>query len=240
LKRKLILLNLMLAALTAVAAWQLRVRWLAAKKHENEVLGLKVPAAPAPPYNALQSVQPPVPAQYIDIANKVLFNRERNPNVLVEVAPPPPPPPMPALPVIRGVLYIDGPTAIMSEKAGGSQKEVRPGEQIGEFKLLAVNTEEVVLEWNGEQVRRRVSELRDRSEAAPPPAAASTPQPAVQLNKPAVIQKTTGPGVDMGAGRKACSPGDAANTPDGTVVDGLKKVSWDTPFGKGCAWEAAK
>jgi hypothetical protein len=41
--------------------------------------------------------------------------------------------------------------------------------------------------------------------------------------------------VDIGNGRKACVAGETA--PDGTVVQGLKKVSWETPFGKGCAWE---
>jgi hypothetical protein len=39
-------------------------------------------------------------------------------------------------------------------------------------------------------------------------------------------------------GRKSCVAGDT--TPVGTVVDGLKKITWDTPFGKGCAWEAPK
>jgi hypothetical protein len=144
---------------------------------------------------------------------------------------------MPALPVVRGVLNIDGPTAIMSEKAGGGQKEVRPGENFGEFKLVAVNTEEIVLEWNGQQVKRNVAELRDRSSSEPAAAPANAAPPAAKVNTPAMAPKA-GPGPDMGAGRKACNPGDT--TPDGTVVDGLKKVSWDTPFGKGCAWEAAK
>jgi hypothetical protein len=238
LKRKLILLNLVLAALTAVAGWQWRVRWLAAKAHENAVLGRKTPAAPAPPHSPLANVAPTVAAQYIDIANKVLFNKERNPNLpLPEPPAPPPPEPMPALPVIRGVLNIDGPSAIMSEQAGGSGKEVHPGDTIGPFKLLAVNNEEIVLEWKGQEVRRRVAELKDRSASEPVAAALPVGQPAAPPPPKPVIVKA-GPGQDMGAGRKACNPGD--NTPDGTVMDGMKKVSWDTPFGKGCAWEAAK
>jgi len=239
LKRKLILLNLALAGLIGAAAWQLRVQWLAARQHEKQVLDVKVKPAAPPLYVAPPAAQPVVPAQYLDVAAKDLFSKDRNPNVIVEPPPPPPPPkPMPALPVVKGILNIDGVTAIMSESGKAMQKEVKPGEQIGEFKLLAINNEEIVLEWDGKQVRRRVQELFDRSipEQAPAPAS-NAPAPAASAPKPAV-QVKAGPGQDIGAGRKACVPGDT--TPVGTVVDGLKKISWSTPFGEGCAWEAPK
>ena len=237
-KRKLILLNLVLAGLIGAAAWQLRVEWLAAKQHEKEVLGVKVKPAAPPLYVAPPGAQPVVPAHYIDVANKDLFSKDRNPNVIVEPPPPPPPPkPMPALPVVKGILNIDGVTAIMSESGKAIQKEIRPGEQIGEFKLLAINNEEIVLEWEGKQVRRRVMELFDRSIPEPAPAAAANTPAAAAPNKPALAVKA-GPGQDIGAGRKACVPGDT--TPVGTVVDGLKKISWSTPFGEGCAWEAPR
>jgi hypothetical protein len=35
-----------------------------------------------------------------------------------------------------------------------------------------------------------------------------------------------------------CQPND--NTPDGTVVNGFKKVSIPTPFGKSCLWDPVK
>jgi hypothetical protein len=239
LKRKLILLNLALAGLIGAAAWQLRVEWLAAKQHEKEVLGVKVKPAAPPLYVPPPVAQPVVPAQYLDVAGKDLFSKDRNPNVIVEPPPPPPPPkPMPALPVVKGILNIDGVTAIMSESGNAMQKEIKPGEQIGEFKLLAINNEEIVLEWEGKQVRKKVQDLFDHT--IPEPArgpAANTPPAAAAAPKPAVAAKA-GPGQDIGAGRKACVPGDT--TPVGTIVDGLKKITWATPFGEGCAWEAPK
>jgi hypothetical protein len=239
LKRKLILLNLALAGLIGAAAWQLRVQWLAAKQHEKEVLGVKVRPAAPPLYVAPPGAQPVVPAQYIDVAAKDLFSKDRNPNVIVEPPPPPPPPkPMPALPVLKGILNLDGVTAIMSESGKALQKEVRPGEQIGEFKLLAVNNQEIVLEWDGKQVHKRVEELFDRSIPEPAPApAANTPAAAPSAPKPVAAVKA-GPGQDIGAGRKSCVAGDTS--PEGTIVDGLKKITWDTPFAKGCAWEPPK
>jgi hypothetical protein len=237
LKRKLILLNLVLAALIGAAAWRLRVEWLAAKQTEKAMLGLKVKPAPAPEHVPLPHVQPVLPAQYIEIANKDLFTKERNPNVVVEQPAPPPPKPMPPLPVVRGILNFEGVTAIMSENSKSMQKEVKPGDSIGEFKLLAINNQEIVLEWDGKQVRKNLVELLDRSipEPAAAPAAGSAAAPA--MNKPAP-NVTAGPGIDMGAGRKACVAGD--NSPAGTSVDGWKKVYWESPFGTGCYWERPK
>jgi len=240
LKRKLLLLNLVLMTLTALAVWRLRAEWQAAKAHEDAVLAKKLPPAPAPLYNALPPAQPVVPAGYIDIAQKMLFSKDRNATVIVPPpAPPPPPPPMPALPVLHGVMNIgDGPTAIMSEKAGGAHRDIKPGGKVGEFKVVAVNNEEIVLEWNGQSVRRRLEELLDRTV----PAASTTPAAgapaAATPAAPATLTVKSGPGVDIGNGVKACVAGDSAAP--GTVMDGLKKVTWETPFGKGCRWEPAK
>jgi hypothetical protein len=46
------------------------------------------------------------------------------------------------------------------------------------------------------------------------------------------------PGEKTGQGIKTCVPND--NTPDGTVVDGYRKVSHPTPFGPACMWEPVK
>jgi hypothetical protein len=240
LKRKIILLNMALAVLICAACWQLRVQWLAARQHEAEVLRTKPKPVAALPYNPPPAPQPVMPAQYLDVAAKDLFVKDRNPNVIVKPPPPPPPPkPMPALPVVKGILNIEGITAIMTESGKSAQKEIRPGDQIGEFKLLAISNQEIVLEWDGQEVRRPVEELFDHSAPEPAPAAAAQNTPAAaQPNKPAIVQKASGPGVDIGAGRKSCVPGDT--TPVGTIVDGLKKTSWETPFGQGCAWEAPR
>jgi len=227
--------NVVLVAFIVAAGWRLRVEWRAAKQKEKALLGQKLKPAPAPEHVPLPRVQPVVPSQYIDIANKDLFVRERNPTIVVEEKPAPPPKPMPPLPIVRGILNLDGVTAIMSENPKATQKEVHPGETIGEFKLLAINNQEIVLEWDGQQLRRRVSELFDHTIPEPAAPAASAPSPATAPKPVPTVTQKSGPGVDMGAGRKACIAGDSS--PVGTVVDGLKKVTWETPFGQGCAWE---
>ena len=241
-KRKLIVLNVALVALIAAAAWRLRGEWLAAKEHEKAMLGVKAKPAPAPEHVPAANVQPVMPAQYIEIANKDLFTKERNPTIVVEQpkVEAPPPKPMPPLPVVRGILNIDGVTAIMSVEAKAPQKEVKPGESIGEFKLLAINNQEIVLEWDGQEVRRSLQELFDHSAPEPAtaaPAPGGNPAQAAAPPKPAITAKA-GPGVDMGAGRKACIAGD--ESPGGTVVDGWKKYYWDSPLGRGCYWEVPK
>ena len=57
----------------------------------------------------------------------MLFTRDRNPNVVIEVAPPKP---MPPLPSAFGFMNFGGPSVILTEKPGGPQRAYRPGEQI--------------------------------------------------------------------------------------------------------------
>jgi mannose-6-phosphate isomerase-like protein (cupin superfamily) len=47
-----------------------------------------------------------------------------------------------------------------------------------------------------------------------------------------------GLGTDMGEGFRSCTKGD--DSPSGTIVDGYRKVSHDSPFGLSCAWEKIK
>jgi hypothetical protein len=183
---------------------------------------------------ALPAVQPVVPASYLEIAQKMLFSKDRNPDVLVEAVPPPPPRPMPALPRFHGVMNLgDGPSAILSEKPDAQQREYRAGETIGEFKLLAVDGQQIVLEWEGKQISKLLDQVIERS----PPAGAQTPvrsQEPPPPPKPVALAKP-GPGADVGKGFRACQPGDTS--PPGTVIDGVRKVVSETPFGTSCRWE---
>ena len=239
-KRKLIMLNAVLVVLIGAAGWRLRVEWVKAKEHESEVLNNKPRMAQPPPYQALQPPRQVMAGQYFDVAGKDLFSKDRNPTVVVEAPPlPPPPPPMPKLPVLRGMLNFGGITAIMSPDGKANPKEFHPGDMVGEFLLVSLSRDEVVLGWNGEEVRKAPEELMDHSI----PEAASAPTPVADNGASKTITPQTqirqsGPGQDMGAGRKACLPGDS--TPVGTIVDGLRKVTWETPFGTGCAWEIPK
>jgi hypothetical protein len=125
--------------------------------------------------------------------------------------------------------------AVLSETPNSPQKFMKPGETIGEFKLLDVNTQELVFEWDGQTIHKGLNELTDRGAAssdspgAPASARAAAPPP------PPVVKTPLGPGVPTPQGTKTCFVNDS--TPDGTVVDGFRKVSRATPFGSVCLWD---
>ena len=230
-------MNVVLVASLTFAGWQLRQAWLAAKAREAAELNRKIKYASPPPFTALPTPGAVTPAGYANIAEQMLFDRSRNPNVVVELPPPPPPPPpkpMPPLPVYHGQMnFGDGPFAILSLTATTPHQAIHPGEEIGQFKLVGVNTDEIAFEWDGKTVRKKVDELIDRKVQQEPVAAARTEQ----LAAPEVsVPKTPlGPGEDTGRGPKICQPNDSM--PVGTVVDGYRKVITPTPFGESCRWD---
>ena len=232
-KRKLLILNLGLAALLAYAGFALRQAWLAEKEREATELNRALKPAAPPPFTPLAVAPPVAPAGYAAIAQETLFDRSRNPNVPVDVPAPPPPKPMPPLPLYHGQMNIGaGPMASLSEKPNSAGVFLHPGETIGQFKLVDVTSEEITLEWEGKTIRKNVDELLDRSAQAPAPAPAA---PAPAPPQPAAAKSATGPGADTGAGFKRCEPNDS--TPAGTVVDGYRKVVSPTPFGEACRWD---
>jgi hypothetical protein len=237
LNRKLILLNVVLAGLAVYAGLQLHDMWMASKARQSAQVKKPIKVSPAPPISPLQPPPPVLASGYADIAQKMLLNPSRNPNVPLDPPPAPPPPkPMPALPVYHGMMNIgDGPTAILSMAANTPNLPIHPGEKIGEFKLLSVSRDGIDLEWDGKKVHRSLDEITVKS-AAPEPAA----QPQVAVAAPAlpaapVILQPTGPGTDTGRGERVCNPNDSMEA--GTVVDGYRKVVRPGPFGKICYWE---
>jgi hypothetical protein len=213
------LLDLALVALLALLTFQLRRERVQARARQQALLHA---------------------GAYAEVAAHNLFSKDRNPNVIIDPVAPPPEKPAPPLPVARGVMLWGGvpPTVVLAQKAGGEQKGYHPGEQIGEWKIVSVDNSFVVFEWNGKQFKKRIDELLDRTPIliAETPAqsasgAAAPPKPAQALSGNTSI----GPGVDIGANMRACIAGDSS--PSGTVVDGLKKVVSETPFGSACRWE---
>ncbi len=242
-KRKLWSLNLLLLALLGVAGWQLRQSYLEARDRERRVLGQTIKTAPKPLVNSTTPPQPVPATDYIDVAEKMLFSRDRNPTVVIEVAPPKP---MPALPLAHGVMAFGGePTIILSEKKGAQQRGYRPGETIGDFKLVAVDNDKVTFEWEGQQIERRLDEIliKNVGPPAPEPAQTATASNALPPSAPGttVIASETAksaPGVELTNQERACNPGDTSAA--GTVVDGMRKVVSKTPFGDSCRWVPAK
>ncbi len=235
-RRRLLLLDVVLVALVAYAGWQVRQADLRAKARAAAMLGRKVKPDPPPPFTPLPAPKPVIAGGYANIAQQTLFDKSRNPTVVVELPPPPAPPPMPALPVYHGQMNIGGPTVFLSTTAGGTHEAIHPGEKIGQFKLVDVNMDEIEFEWEGKTVRRKLEALVDRGAPAAPAgvAAARTEAPAAAA-APAVAKSAIGPGADTGRGYKLCDPND--NMAPGTVVGGYRKMIYQTPFGGACRWD---
>jgi hypothetical protein len=236
----LIILDVVLVAVLAYAGYQLRSMRQAAKAREAAKLQHKIVPVPPPQFPAQPSPKAVMATGYAEVAQKMLWSKDRNPVVPVEPPPAPPPPkPMPALPVYHGQLNIGdgaGLFAILAVSNTAPHQAIHVGESIGEFKLVGVNREGIDFEWEGKTVHKSLYEVTDHSGAqqaqaeAPHPVAVAAPRPVVQ-------EKPLGPGADTGGreGIRICQPGDT--NPAGVVVDGYRKVLRPSPFGNYCYWE---
>ena len=239
-KRKLWALNFVLLGLLGLTGWQIRQSYFEAREREIRMFGRPVQDAPKPLSAPSAAPQPVTAANYLEVAEKLLFSRDRNSTVVIEIAPPKP---MPDLPRAHGLMAFGGdPTIVLSEKAGGRQRGYRAGETIGPFKLLAVADGNVIFEWEGQQIERRIEEILVRSappiEAEPAPAASAAPAPAAGTTVLASETAKAAPGVELGKQERACNPGDTSAP--GAVVDGMRKVVSKTPFGESCRWVPVK
>ena len=243
--RKLILLNLVLIALAASLVWMMRARRAEARAHEHAVLAQAVrPKAVLPPV----PVQPPravMPAEYIEVAQKTLFSKDRNPTVVIEPPPRKPDPPMPPLPQYHGQIAMFGDPVVLLSAAepNAIQKSYRAGEKIGPFEIVSWDREKITFTWETKTVERKLSELapKEAPPQAPAAAAAAASRPASVSLAPAVKSigaEESSLGTDMGGGFHGCVAGD--NSPNGTLKDGYKKVLTQTPFGASCHWEQVK
>jgi hypothetical protein len=245
-KRKLLILDLVLVGIVVGAGVEFRKSFVSAKRQEQAAHINKVKPVNLPPLAALKAPKPVMPADYIDVAQKMLFDASRNPNVEVPPPPapppPPPPPPMPPLPRYHGMMNLgQGAFVILSLGSNGPHQDVHPGEPIGQFTLVSVSNDGLTFDWNGQKVTKTTDELTDHSQApaaqaqsaavertaAPPPAAAQPAQPAL-----------VGPGQETAFGWKTCNMGDGLDA--GTVKDGYRKTINSTPFGKTCTWDPVK
>lgn len=246
---RLLLLNGLLLAGIAMAT--LHLLELREDTERREAL-VHASAPKLPQAKGTSGLEPPdrtVAANYLDIAERLLFSKDRNPTVFIA---PPPVKEKPAFPLAYGVLMIaDPPIIMMAAKKGEAQRGYRAGEQVGNFKILSFNARSIVLEWDGETFTKNLQELADRDAQTAAllnqqsqqnvPAAAAAPAaaaPASQVLSNSSGSNAKGPGMDTGGGIRACAAGDTAAP--GTVSDGYRKVVSETPFGKVCRWEQVK
>jgi hypothetical protein len=241
--RRILLLSLALLALAGSLGWLLRQKWLEARTHERAVLSRPANIRPLPPPPAPPAVAPVSPADYLEVAQKTLFSKDRNPNVVLDPPPPPKPePPMPALPVYWGQMSFGDPVVILTVAKAPEQKSYHRGDNIGDFKLVAFDNDSITFDWNGKQVERKLLELAPK-DAQPPASAGGPATPAAQVTSisPAAAPPAVPPtvGVDMGGGGiRACVTGE--NSPAGTVVGGYRKVVAPGMMAQKCYWEPVK
>ena len=116
------------------------------------------PLAPTPMPDAALAIK------FADVATKDLFSKDRNPAVIIEPPKVEKPKPMPPLPVVYGVLGLpSGTKAIMAVGRGMETRSVRKGDTVGEFKIVSLDPANVVFDWDGQQISRKMDDLIDRS-----------------------------------------------------------------------------
>ncbi|MBI3210451.1 MAG: hypothetical protein HYZ37_16325 [Candidatus Solibacter usitatus] len=232
---KLWILNLLLLGgiVLSVRQW-METRQMAAERDMLQ-LNQTVKPAPAPPQAPVPIAPPLQASSYVDVAQQLLFSKDRNPNIVVEQEKPKVPP---AFPRFYGVMDLgDGPMAILGA-ARDRQRPYKVGETAGEFLVSAIGKEQIEFEWDKRKFPKKFTELQERetaSQETPRAVAVNTPAapqtPAAVTGKPSL-------GPDMGAGMSGCAPNDPS--PAGTVLDGKRKVITATPFGQVCRWEPVR
>lgn len=263
-KRKLILVNIALAAIAVLAAYEIRGNYLEGAARSRAVLDAVPPAPKTPPPAPTAAAAPVSPAQYADVAQKMLFAADRNPTVILDPVKPPPEKPVPAFPVSHGVILFGDlpPTIILSQKGQNDQKGYKVGDTVGPFQIASIDNTDVVFTWDGKEYKKAIADLVDYS--TPAAASASEARPAMPRGTPGATSRSgvfgnplaeedtskktaslsptelAKPGAPMGNNFFGCNAGDSS--PVGTVVDGKVKREASNPFspgGKSCYWEAS-
>jgi hypothetical protein len=252
LNRKLLILDIVLAAGVIYGGFQLRSQWVAAKARQAPMPGPAPKAGPIPKVAPLPQQQAVLPSGYKDIAIDMLFDASRNPNIPVDPPPPPAPPPVPPpLPSFHGMMDFgdpQGPIALITENGAERHEEFHAGEMIGAFKLVSFDRQEMTLDWNGKVIHKRLNEggsARAAPSAAPPAGGTPTPtlgivpgrasEQTAEAPKPQTVQ--LGPGTEVTETTRSCQPNDS--TPSGAVADGYRKVVRMTALGSSqCFWTA--
>ncbi len=215
-KHRLLLWNLLLAVSLTAGIYELRNEWIETRLQESLVLQPR--QVPPAKIDVIPPPAKPAPFQatnYTDVAQKTLFSKDRNPNIeIVAPPPPPPPPPMPALPRVYGVMGLpSGTVALMSDKPGGDQKNVRQGETIGEFKVAKLDTQRITLQWQDKTIEKPIDELLDHTvvaAVAAAPALLPALQPPRWQNRPPMSH----PNLELRLARQAtaCAPASPTTT----------------------------
>jgi hypothetical protein len=247
-KRKLLLLNAVLAGLVVFGATELYRQYVEAENRyailqESSTL-LEAPQAEDP-----KSAPAVRPADYAPVVQRMLFAADRNP--IVEVAAPEAVVvKRPQLPRLAGLVnFGPSPMALMAVDSNSQPEWVEVGQKAGAYVFEGIEGDRVKLSWNGEPIVVSQTELAAQREAPPPrqakaarkrPADAppATPAAAAPVN---LTESSAAPGGEYKIGdefvpgRFRADPNDGAA--DGTEYNGYTKRVRRTPFGAQAWWE---
>ena len=243
-KKRLWLLNLVLAIALAMLGHVLWQHWQEAQLREDKLLSARIPPAPTPSVPARPMVQKLQPATYAEVAEKVLFSKDRNPEVIPPPpAPPPPPKPIPPFPSAHGVMiWGDVPPTVILSMGKGEQLNYRAGDKVGEFEIASITDQQIVFTWDGKSFVKNISDLEATAVAEPQQAAANVQPPPPGGAAPVQsLAPQVGPGKNITPDGRAKSCDQNDPSPIGAVVDGYKKVAVSNPMAPNshfCRWQA--
>ena len=243
--RNLLLLNLALLAVLVAGATELYRRTKEARQRYNifertgSGQGTTVFSRPGKP----AAVRP---SNYIAAVYRLLFSKDRNPIVTVEV-PPPEVADRPDLPRFIGLMDLgDGPIALMASDSKAIPKPVARGEKVGEFTFVDAQGDSITFQWQDETIEVSQAELkRSRAQAAgtspnPRRSAGVRPQPVSTARLDPQRQGQVGGQYNIGpelTGRPGVHAADPKDTsPHGTEQGGFVKTVKKTPFGNQSWW----
>ena len=240
-RREQIVLLLCLVVANVALGWHLGRLWREYRSRTRWIYATAATEAAAVP--AVDSAQPLMSQNFADIVDRNLFSPQRTnqpPQTAQEVKPP-------ELPLLYGSMNLGkGWFALMAPggEASPVPKRVVPGDEIGGYKLVSIAVSQVVLNWQGKQVTvdvsesaRRVPRIVERAAAPEGASGRSQPGPAPAATGRGPVISVSGSAEKDHVNEPWSPPGAKPDTPEGTVIDGRRKVVVDTPFGKQIEWQ---
>ncbi len=243
--RNLVLLNLLLLAVLVAVATELYSRASQARQR-YDVFERTGPGQPAPARSRPAKPLAVRPSNYMAVVDRLLFSKDRNPIVTVEV-PVPEVADRPGLPHFIGLMDLgEGPIALMAPDLKATPKPVARGEKVGEFTFVEARGDSIIFQWQDETIEVSQAELKGSpaqaadASSGPRRSGAARPQPGStarlgpQREGQVGGQYNIGPELAGRAGVYAADPKDAS--PHGTEQGNFVKTVKKTPFGSQSWW----
>ncbi len=246
-KRRLLLLNALLAGILVLGAAELYRQIIEADGRHQRVQAFTDPKQP-PEFPASADPSPARPADFMPVVERMLFSADRNAEVVVETAEVEVDR-RPALPQLSGVVdFGSGPTALMTAGSDKAPVWLAVGDKVGDFVFEGIEGENIKLKWKEESFTatreqlsrapeppRRAANARTSAIRNPRSPQGSQPAAAAKAADMAGVGQDNRIGPEIAPGRYAAVPGD--DSPEGSEHNGLVKRVRKTPFGSSSWWE---